>query len=151
MSGPTSRTTPAQVNDRAVGRGWAPDAGFGPPWGDRGPWGPGRPPQVFLAVVLAIVQLVGTVVVGAATATYLVLGYAYGPVVLSLVVVLVAAVLTGHRLVAWLVAGGVLVAHGVATALDPDRGWSWGAATATLAWALLVLTLAEVGRVRRER
>ena len=191
MSGPTSRSTPAQVDDRAVGGGWAPDAGFGPPWGDRGPWGPGRPPQVFLAVVLAIVQLVGTVgaahaqperrpldllavvllltgpvalalmtrtrvpvvtvVVGAATATYLVLGYAYGPVVLSLVVALVAAVLTGHRLVAWLVAGGVLVAHGVATALDPDRGWSWGAATATLAWALLVLTLAEVGRVRRER
>ena len=44
-----------------------------------------------------------TVVVGAATAAYLVLGYPYGPVVLSLVVALVAAVLTGHRLVAWLV------------------------------------------------
>ena len=92
-----------------------------------------------------------TVVVGAATAAYLVLGYPYGPVVLSLVVALVAAVLTGHRLVAWLVAGGVLLAHAVATALDPDRGWSWGAAAATLAWGLLVLTLAEVGRVRRER
>ena len=191
MPGPTSRPTPAPVDDRSEGGGWAPDAGFGPPWGGRDPWGPGRPPQVFLAVVLAVVQLVGslgaaqaqpgrrpldllavallltgpvalalmtrarvpvvTVVVGAATGAYLVLGYPYGPVVLSLVVVLVAAVLTGHRLVAWLVAGGVLVAHGLATALDPDRGWSWAAATATLAWALLVLTLAEVGRVRRER
>jgi signal transduction histidine kinase len=92
-----------------------------------------------------------TVVVGAATAAYLVLGYPYGPVVLSLVVALVATVVTGHRLVAWLVTAGVLVAHGLALALDPGRGWSWGAAAATLAWALLVLALAEVGRVRRER
>ena len=36
-------------------------------------------------------------------------------------------------------------------ALDPGRGWSWAAAAATLAWVLLVLTLAEVARVRRER
>ena len=199
MPGPTSRTPPAPVGDRwggerrargALGRA-SPDAGFGPPWAGRGPWGPGRAPQVALAVVLAVVQVVGSlgaqraqpdrrpidllalallltgpvalalmtrtrvpvvaVTVGVATGAYLVLGYPYGPVVLSLVVALVAAVLTGHRLVAWLVAGGVLVAHGVATALDPDRGWSWAAATATLAWALLVLTLAEVGRVRRER
>jgi len=124
---------------------------------------PGRRPLDLLAVALLLTGPVAlalmtrarvpvvTVVVGAATGAYLVLGYPYGPVVLSLVVVLVAAVLTGHRLVAWLVAGGVLVAHGLATALDPARGWSWGAATATLAWALLVLTLAEVGRVRRER
>jgi signal transduction histidine kinase len=201
MPGPTSRTPPAPVGDRWGrerwgrerwgGEGWAPDAGFGPPWAGRGPWGPGRAPQLALAAVLAVVQVVGSlgaqraqpdrrpidllalallltgplalalmtrtrvpvvaVTVGVATGAYLVLGYPYGPVVLSLVVALVAAVLTGHRLVAWLVAGGVLVAHGLATALDPDRGWSWAAATATLAWALLVLTLAEVGRVRRER
>ncbi len=198
MPGPTPRTPPAPVGDRAVGRApvpgagsTPPDAGFGPPWAARGPWGAGRPPQVVLAVALAVVQLVGsfgaaraqperrsldllavalllagpvalalmtrarvplvTVVVGAATAAYLVLGYPYGPVVLSLAVALVAAVVTGHRLVAWLVAAGVLVAHGVAVVLDPGRGWSWGAAAATLAWALLVLALAEVGRVRGER
>ena len=196
MPGPTSRTPPAPVGDRAMAGGPdarvdPPDAGFGPPWAGRGPWGAGRPPQVALAVVLAVVQLVGslgaaraqperrsidllavalllagpvalalmtrarvplvTVVVGAVTAAYLVLGYPYGPVVLSLVVALVAAVVTGHRLVAWLVTAGVLVAHGLALALDPARGWSWGGAAATLAWALLVLALAEVGRVRRER
>ena len=191
MPGPTSRTPSVPVGDRTDGTGWSSDAGFGPPWAGGGPWGPGRPPQVALALVLAVVQVVGslgaaraqpdrrpldllafvlllsgpaalalmtrarvpavTVTVGVATAAYLVLGYPYGPVVLSLVVALVAAVLTGHRLVAWLVAGGVLLAHGLATALDPDRGWSWAAATATLAWALLVLALAEVGRVRRER
>jgi signal transduction histidine kinase len=124
---------------------------------------PDRSPLDLLALVLLLTGPVALALmtrtrvpvvaatVGVATAAYLVLGYPYGPVVLSLVVALVAAVLTGHRLVAWLVAGGVLLAHGVATALDPRRGWSWAAATATLAWALLVLALAEVGRVRRER
>ena len=92
-----------------------------------------------------------TAVVGAATAVYLVLGYPYGPVVASLVVALVAAVVTGHRLTAWLVAAGVLAAHGAAVVRDPGRGWSWAGATATLAWALLVLALGEVVRVRRER
>jgi signal transduction histidine kinase len=72
-------------------------------------------------------------------------------VVASLVVALVAAVVTGHRLTAWLVAAGVLTAHGAAVVRDPDRGWSWAGATATLAWALLVLALGEVVRVRRER
>ena len=198
MPGPTPRTPPAPVGDRAVGRAPVPDAGstppnagFGPPWVGRGPWGAGRPPQVVLAAVLAVVQLVGslgaaraqperrsldllavallvagpvalammtrarvplvTVVVGAVTSAYLVLGYPYGPVVLSLVVALVAAVVTGHRLVAWLVMAAVLAAHALALALDPAREWSWGAAVATLAWALLVLALAEVARVRGER
>ncbi len=54
-----------------------------------------------------------TVVVGAVTAAYRVLGYPYGPVVLSLVVALGTAVVTGHRLVAWLVAAAVLAAHGL--------------------------------------
>jgi signal transduction histidine kinase len=124
---------------------------------------PDRRPLDLLAVVLLLAGPVAlatmtrarvpavTVVVGAVTATYLVLGYPYGPVVISLVVALVAAVLTGHRMVAWLVAGGVLLAHAVAVALDPDRGWSWGAAATALAWGLLVLALAEVARVRRER
>ena len=198
MPGPASRTPSAPVGDRAVGRvpvpdagSTPPDAGFGPPWAGRGPWGTGRPPQLVLAVALAVLQVVGslgaaraqpdarpldvlavalllagpvalalmtrarvplaTVAVGAVTAAYLVLGYPYGPVVLSLVVALVAAVVTGHRVVAWLVTGAVLVAHGLALALDPGRGWSWGAAAATLAWALLVLALAEVVRVRGER
>jgi signal transduction histidine kinase len=71
--------------------------------------------------------------------------------VLPLVVALVATLVTAHRVTPWLVAGGVLTAHAVAVVLDPDRPWSWPAATATLAWALLVLALAEVGRVRRER
>ena len=125
---------------------------------------PERRPLDLFAVVLLVIGPVAlalltrrsrvplvTTVVGAATAVYLVLGYPYGPVVASLVVALVAAVVTGHRLTAWLVAAGVLAAHGAAVVRDPDRGWSWAGATATLAWALLVLAFGEVVRVRRER
>ena len=125
---------------------------------------PERRPLDLFAVVLLLIGPVAlalltrrsrvplvTTVVGAATAVYLVLGYPYGPVVASLVVALVAAVVTGHRLTAWLVAAGVLAAHGAAVVRDPDRGWSWAGATATLAWALLVLAFGEVVRVRRER
>lgn len=191
MPGRPRPEAPTRVDDRPVGDGRQPDAGWPGPWSVGGPWGAPRGPQVALAVVLAAVQLLGTlgasraqpdrrpldllavlllltgpvavglltrrrvpvatVVVGAATAAYLVLGYPYGPVVLSLVVLLVAAVVSGHRLVAWCVAAGVLLAHAVVAALDPARGWSWPGATAAVAWALVVLALAEVGRVRRER
>ena len=101
---------------------------------------PDRRPLDLLAVALLLAGPVAlalmtrarvpavTVTVGVATGAYLVLGYPYGPVVLSLVVALVAAVLTGHRLVAWLVAAGVLARPRVAAVLDPGRGWSWGAA-----------------------
>ena len=124
---------------------------------------PDRRPIDWLAVALLLAGPVAlglmtrsrvpavTVVVGVATGTYLVLGYPYGPVVLSLVVALVSAVITGHRLVAWCVAAGVLLAHGVAAVLDPGRGWSWAAATAAVAWALVVLALADLVRVRREK
>jgi len=205
MSGPTQRTPPTSAprdlpgptreadaaSERAWGPPWARRGWDGVGWAGPGGWGPRRPPLVALAVVLAVIQLFGslgaahaqperrpidllgvalllvgpaavaflarartptvTVVVGLATAAYLVLGYPYGPVVLSLVVVLVASVVTGHRLVAWSVAAGVLVAHGAAVVQDPNRSWSWPAATAAVAWALLVLALAEVARVRRER
>ena len=107
-------------------------------------------PVTLAAMTRSRVPIV-TVVIGAATAAYVVRGYPYGPVFISFVVSLVAAVVTGHRLVAWLTAGGVLAAQGLAVARDAARGWSWGAAVATLAWALLVLALAEVGRVRSDR
>lgn len=107
---------------------------------------------VAIAFLMSRVGVVpATVVVGAVTAVYLVLGYPYGPVVVSLVVVLVVSVVTGHRVAAWLVAAGVLAAHSAAVVLDPARPWSWVGATATLAWTLLMLALAEVVRVRRER
>ena len=107
---------------------------------------------VAIAVLMGRVGVVAvTAVVGTVTAAYLVLGYPYGPVVASLVVVLVASVVTGHRATAWLVAAGVLAAHTTAVILDPARTWSWIGATATLAWTLLLLAFAEVVRVRRER
>ncbi len=92
-----------------------------------------------------------TVAVGAVTAAYLAVGYPYGPVFLSLVLVLVVSVASGHRLTAWLVGAGVLLAHAVATLVLPGRHWSWPAEAAAVAWGLLVLALGEVVRVRGER
>ena len=89
--------------------------------------------------------------VGAVTAAYLLLGYPYGPVFLSLVLVIVVAVAAGHRVVAWIVSAGVLLAHALATLALTTRRWSWPAEVAAVAWVLLVLAFAEVVRVRRER
>src|SRR4051794_8399153 len=79
MSGPTQRTSPTPQPRRPPGGSRWPDAGpergWGPPWarpgwdgarwdgaGWDGPggWAPRRPPLVALAVVLAVIQLVGT-------------------------------------------------------------------------------------------
>jgi signal transduction histidine kinase len=91
------------------------------------------------------------VLVGAVTATYLGLGYPYGPVFVSLAIALVVAVVRGHRVTAWVVAGGVLIVDAVtAAAFHPDR-WSWASAAGVLAWCVVILALAEVGRVRAER
>jgi hypothetical protein len=47
------------------------------------------------------------VVVTAATLLYLLLGYPYGPVFLSLIIALLTTVTTGYRLVGWLAAGAL--------------------------------------------
>jgi signal transduction histidine kinase len=78
---------------------------------------------------------------------YLVRDYAYGPVFASLGIAAVVTVVRGHRLTAWLgLATGVAVLS-VAT----DESWSWGWFSGVVAWALLVLAVAEVIRIRRER
>ena len=89
--------------------------------------------------------------VAAVTLTYLLRGYPYGPMVISLVVALVVCVVTGHRVAAWLAAGFVYVGHFAARPLVGDEGWSWGQAFGVGAWVLVFLGLGEVARVRRER
>lgn len=88
--------------------------------------------------------------VAAVTLLYLLRGYAYGPVVASLAVAVVVAVARGHRTAAWLSAGLVYFGH-LAGLLVGDEPWSWGRALGVGAWALVILTAAEVARVRRER
>jgi signal transduction histidine kinase len=98
-----------------------------------------RRPEIALAVVTA------------ATLTFLLRDYAYGPIVLSQVVATVLAVVRGHRLAAWIATGSLLALHlGLRTELR-DEPWSWGAFAAVTAWALVVLGVGELIRVRRER
>ena len=88
----------------------------------------------------------------AVTLAYLLIGYPYGPVVLSEVVALVTAVVLGHRLAAWLSAAVLYFGHFAGRfALGDEPATTVGQAVGVGAWLLLVLIAAEVARVRRER
>jgi signal transduction histidine kinase len=89
--------------------------------------------------------------VAAITLAYLLRGYAYGPVVISLAVSVVTAIVLGHRLAAWAAVGLVYAGHFALRGSVRDEPWSWGEFFAVGAWALLVLAAGEVVRVRRER
>jgi len=85
------------------------------------------------------------------TAIYLVRGYPYGPVLISMVAVVFINVIRGNRTAAWIAVAALCAAHfGLRGPFD-DRGWSWGEVAGVVAWALLILTAAEFARVRRER
>ncbi len=85
------------------------------------------------------------------TAAYLMRGYPYGPVFISMAAALVINVIKGHRVAAWIAIGSLFVAHFVWRGSFDDRGWSWGEFAGVGAWALLILVFAEFARVRRER
>jgi signal transduction histidine kinase len=87
-----------------------------------------------------------------ATLAYLSGGYPYGPIFFSLLVAFFTAVIAGHRLAAWLVAGTGLAVYITVVPLagqEPRPGWLHVFGIAT--WLLLVLVVAEVLRMGRER
>ncbi|GAA4868467.1 sensor histidine kinase [Pseudonocardia benzenivorans] len=105
-------------------------------------------PLALLAVRRApVAVLVGTT---AASLLYFGLGYPGGPAVLATIVALVATVVAGRRLVAWLVGfvgvGGYLLTHALGG--SPVPGPAIGA---LVGWMLVVLVGSEGVRVRRER
>jgi len=81
---------------------------------------------------------------------YLAAGYPYGPVFVPFVFALVSAVLLGHRRPAWLLAGLTYLALVAVTwsRLGPPSSWLLSGAAA---WLLVILTVAELARARRER
>ncbi len=91
------------------------------------------------------------VVVVAATLGYLALGYAYGPMILSAVVALFAAVVLGHRLLAWGGFACLYVGQAAARSVVGDERVTWGQLLGVAAWGMVILVSAEVVRVRRER
>lgn len=93
-----------------------------------------------------------------ATLLYIALGYAYGPVFVSVIIAFVSAVSSGHRRAAWtglglLYTGHLLVSHWLRTWLPGgDEGApSWAEEGALAAWLCLILAAAELVRVRREQ
>jgi signal transduction histidine kinase len=86
----------------------------------------------------------------AALLTYLALGYPYGPVVVSFAFALLSAVILGRRRSAWVLAGltylGLLAT--VWFRQGPPSGW---VLSGVGAWLLVLLTVAELARARRDR
>lgn len=85
------------------------------------------------------------------TAIYLVRGYAYGPVFISLALAVVVAVVLGYRYAAWAAMGAVVLVHFIAILIVAGEAWSWTAFFGVAAWALLVVAIAELVRMRQER
>jgi signal transduction histidine kinase len=88
--------------------------------------------------------------VAGVTAVYLAIGYPYGPVFVSYAVATVVVVVRGHRLLAWTMAGVVLVADAAARLGFHREQWSWGSQVGVLAWVLVILAVAELARGRAE-
>lgn len=87
----------------------------------------------------------------AAAAVSFGLGYAFGPIVVSIVVAVGYAVLRGHRRATWVVSAVGYIGFVIATTLDPRRGDEslWIKLSLIAGWWIVVLAVAEVVRSRR--
>ncbi len=94
-----------------------------------------------------VAALVGT---SAVCVVYLLLGFPYGPVFLSVAVGFVHAVLAGHRRAAWGCGGALYAAHLAAALAGPARV-VWQQELGLAAWIGVIGVAAEVIRVRREQ
>lgn len=92
------------------------------------------------------------VVTVAATLVYLSRAYPYGPIFFALAAAVVTAVIAGHRPAAWMFAGVGLVTYIAVVPLggrEPRPGLAHISGIA--AWLLLILVVADVVRMGRER
>ncbi|MEY9850278.1 signal transduction histidine kinase [Streptacidiphilus sp. BW17] len=80
---------------------------------------------------------------------YLLLGYPYGPIVLSVAIGYVSAVLAGRRRAAWISLGALYLAHVVVNAATGSLRWP--VELGVLAWLLLLVAAAELMRTRIEQ
>jgi signal transduction histidine kinase len=97
--------------------------------------------------------LVAVAVAAGAADVYVGLGYAYGPIFVSVVVALFVAVVAGHRRQTWALAALAYGGFVVASLVDPRAGKGIAMVHLTLvaAWLAVVLAVAEVVRVRHDR
>ncbi|MGG2465111.1 sensor histidine kinase [Streptomyces sp. RGM 3693] len=93
----------------------------------------------------------------ACCAAYFAAGYPYGPVFVTLALGAFAAIVAGHRVVAWCAVGGawlvhLLVAHWLYRWLPPHLGPApWGQELVVTAWVAAVVAVSELARARREQ
>jgi signal transduction histidine kinase len=88
----------------------------------------------------------------AGTFSYVALGYARGPIFLSLIVAFLTAAVGGHRVVAWTVLAVGYVSFLLADVVFLDApGPGWIPAVALAAWLLVLAGVGEGVRVRRGR
>ena len=80
---------------------------------------------------------------------YLLLKYPFGPIVLSVVVGYVTAVMAGRRRAAWISLGTLYVAHVIANSVT--HALSWPVELGVLAWLLVIAAGAELARTRGEQ
>jgi signal transduction histidine kinase len=85
-----------------------------------------------------------------AAGTYLWLGYAWGPIALSVALSIILTASAGLRWQAWLGAGIAATSVVLAAALAGDNNWPLRA-SAGVAWAAILVLLGEGFRRRRER
>lgn len=86
------------------------------------------------------------------TVLYFGLGYSFGPAWLSLFAAMINAVVVGYRTVAWVATGaGLLVYFLLAFARDPADPPSLAVVAGHVAYVSIVLGVAEIVRIRRER
>ena len=96
-----------------------------------------------------LVTLGGVVAV---TTVYFSLDYPYGPVFFSLVLALIAAVVSGHRRVAWALAAALLVVVLCVRAFGGiGEDVTFGDLIGGLTWIVIALCLGEVVKLRLER
>jgi signal transduction histidine kinase len=88
----------------------------------------------------------------ATTLAYVLLDYPRGPIFFSLIVAFVTAVMSGHRVTAItsLVVGYVSFLW-LPDLVGTESSPGWGAALGLAAWLLVLLTVSEIARSRRER
>jgi signal transduction histidine kinase len=86
------------------------------------------------------------------TAVYFGFDYPYGPVFFSLVLALIAGVVSGHRRLAWALAAAMLVVVlTVRATAGIGQDVTFGDVAAGLTWIVIALVLGEVVKLRLER
>ncbi len=166
----TGATSTRAVLDRSwPGRGWLPLVlplalaavqAIGTHFAERGQ--PDRTPVDALGLALLLAGPAALVLrdrwpvlvawaVMAVTLAYLLLGYPYGPVLLSPVVALYVAVSSGHRAAAWLAGAALYGGHFSLRYVIHGEGPTWPQLLGVGAWLLVVLIGSEALRVRRQQ